>query len=83
MISSEKMSSNIGIAVSIAILVSTSLIPMDRDVASAIRGLGAIFFLFACASYARAKGYSGGLGLIALLPIIGLIILVLLPDKNK
>lgn len=34
-------------------------------------------------NYAKAKGYSGWLALLGFLQIIGLIILVVLPDKRK
>lgn len=34
-------------------------------------------------NYAKAKGYSGWLALLGFLQILGLIILVVLPDKHK
>lgn len=43
---------------------------------------GYILFFIGMCCYAKAKGYSGWLALLALLSWFGLIILALLPDKN-
>ena len=45
--------------------------------------VGAVFFIWGCMNYAVGKGYSKFLGLLGLLSCIGLVVLVLLPDKNK
>ena len=45
---------------------------------------GAIMFIWGCSNYALGKGYSRGWGAVAgLLSCLGLIILVLLPDRRK
>lgn len=44
---------------------------------------GGILYLWGCVMYAKGKGYSGWLGLLALLNWIGLIILAVLPDKCR
>ena len=43
----------------------------------------AIPFFIGLYYYAKAKGYSGWLALLGFLHLLGLIILVLLPDKKK
>ncbi|MGV3617478.1 MAG: hypothetical protein ACO1SV_19300 [Fimbriimonas sp.] len=43
---------------------------------------GMVTYFWALADYARSKGYSGVLCMLALLNLIGLIILLLLPEKN-
>lgn len=40
-------------------------------------------FIYGLYNYAKAKGYSGWLALLGFLNILGLIILVVLPDKRK
>ena len=44
-------------------------------------GFGA--FIWGCASYAQGKGHSQWFGALGFLSIIGLIVLVVMPDKNK
>jgi hypothetical protein len=46
-----------------------------------LAGLG--LFLWGCFSYAKGKGYHPALGLLGLLSCIGLLVLVVLPDKYK
>lgn len=42
-----------------------------------------MLFTWGCFNYMKGKGYSQWLGLLGLLPIIGLIIMVWLPDKQR
>lgn len=44
---------------------------------------GAISFIWGCAQYAKGKGYSTYWGALGLLWILGLLVLIFLPDKNK
>ena len=47
-------------------------------------GLLGFFLLFGCRALAKAKGYSGVIGLLAgLFSVLGLLILFLMKDKNK
>ncbi|TCI09194.1 hypothetical protein EZM97_22295 [Dyella soli] len=53
-------------------------------------GLGAIVilagfavFIWGCSQYARAKGHSAWFGAFGVLSIIGLLVLVFLPDRHK
>jgi hypothetical protein len=45
--------------------------------------IGVVLFLWGCGQYARGKGYSVYWGALGLLYIIGLLVLVLMPDKHK
>lgn len=45
--------------------------------------IGMILFFYGLYNYAKAKGYSGWFALLGFLYIIGLVILVILPDKRK
>ena len=45
--------------------------------------IGYSMFIFGCINYVKAKGYHWAIGFLGMLNLIGLIILVLLPDKNK
>ena len=45
--------------------------------------IGFAAFIWGCGQYAKAKGYSPWLGALGFLSIIGLIVLVLFPDKHK
>jgi len=44
-------------------------------------GMG--MFIYGCMNYVKAKGYNQYWGLLGLLNLIGLIVLAILPDKNK
>lgn len=45
-------------------------------------GLGAAVFVVGCGYYALAKGYHFAFGLFGLLSIVGLIVLVAIPDQH-
>lgn len=45
--------------------------------------IGFLMFLYGCINYTKAKGYGWIVGLLGLFNLLGLIVLVLLPDKNK
>ena len=78
---------NIGVAVGLVLQICGRLL-MQQDGSVALAGIpvaliGAGFFIWGCMNYAQGKGYSAALGLLGLLSCLGLIVLVLLPDKNK
>jgi len=53
-------------------------------IVGSIIGLGGLLvFLWGCMNFAEVKGYSKWLGLLGLLSCIGLIVLILLPDKGQ
>ncbi len=45
--------------------------------------IGYVAFIYGCVIYAKAKGYNWAFGLLGLLNFIGLIILMVLPNKLK
>lgn len=45
--------------------------------------LGFGLFIYGCINYVKAKGYHWAVGLLGTLNLIGLIILAILPDKQK
>jgi hypothetical protein len=46
-------------------------------------GAGFILFIWGCGQYAKGKGYSAYFGALGLLSIVGLVVLVVFPDKFK
>ena len=45
--------------------------------------VGVVLFIWGCVQYSLGKGQSGWLGALGLLSCLGLIVLILLPDKTK
>ncbi len=45
--------------------------------------VGLVLFIWGCVGYAKGKGYTKWLGALGLLSCLGLIVLVLLPDRRK
>jgi mannose/fructose/N-acetylgalactosamine-specific phosphotransferase system component IID len=45
--------------------------------------IGAAIFVWACMNYAESKGYSKWFGLFGILSCIGLVVLILLPEKRR
>ena len=53
------------------------------DVGVLIALIGGVCLIIGCCYYSKAKGHHAAWGLLGLLSMIGLIILVCFPDKNK
>jgi len=53
------------------------------DVGVLVSLIGNVCLIIGCCYYSRAKGHHAAWGLLGLLWLIGLIILVCFPDKNK
>jgi hypothetical protein len=88
MLQANKKKTNIGIGLGIILEIIGRIITMYGGQAGALAGsilvlVGVVFFIWGCMNYAEGKGHSKWLGLLGLLSCIGLIILVILPDKNK
>ena len=87
MLAEYKSKTNIGIAIGLILEIVGNVIRMQMPnlalVGAIIALVGAVFFIWGCMNYAVGKGYSKFLGLLGLLSCIGLVVLVLLPDKNK
>uniref|UniRef100_A0A7C4QSE0 Uncharacterized protein n=1 Tax=Schlesneria paludicola TaxID=360056 RepID=A0A7C4QSE0_9PLAN len=87
MLAEKKAATNIGVGVGIVLQILGRILQTQGD-AMAIGGLlmmlvGAGFFIWGCINYCEGKGYPGALGLLGLLSCLGLLELVLLPDKHK
>lgn len=54
---------------------------LPRILFAVTRLLAAVFWVVGCGYYARSKGWSSGMGILGILTCIGLLVLVLLPDK--
>ena len=87
MLAEYKSKTNIGIAIGLILEIVGNVVRMQMPnlalVGAIIALVGAVFFIWGCMNYAVGKGYSKFLGLLGLLSCIGLVVLVLLPDKNK
>ena len=87
MLAEYKSKTNIGIAIGLILEIVGNVVRMQMPnlamVGAIIALVGAVFFIWGCMNYAVGKGYSQFLGLLGLFSCIGLIVLVLLPDKNK
>ena len=98
MLAAEKRKTNIGVGLGLALLTGAQIMEgSDRGVVIfvGIRDLssltpltgvmaiaGTALFIWGCFMYAQGKGYSPWLGLFGLLSIVGLLILVLMPDRH-
>lgn len=87
MLEEYKKKTNIGVGAGIVLqLVGRSL--QNQGESMVLIGYllilaGFIAFIWGCASYAQGKGYSHWFGALGFLSILGLIVLVLMPDKHK
>ena len=86
MLPEQKANTNIGIGLGIALIVVFRVLPKGTfppAVASFIGIAGSALYLWGCISYAIGKGQSPLWGFIALIPFLGLLILVALPDDES
>ena len=86
MLAKNKRNTNIGVGIGVPLEVAGSLMmekPSLELWASILFLAGVVFFIWGCINYAVGKGHSKVMGLLGILSCIGLVILVLLPDKNK
>lgn len=81
MIAEYKTNTNIGVGVGFLLQI------MGRAMGGALGTLlafaGVVAFIWGCFNYAKGKGYPPALGLLGLLSCIGLLVLVVLPDKYR
>lgn len=89
MLAEKKTATNIGVGLGILLQIVGQVLSYQYQgsgmatVGLVLALVGAVFFIWGCWNYAQGKGYPGVLGLLGLLSCIGLLILVILPDKNK
>jgi len=90
MLSEYKRKTNIGVGIGLILQIIGNVLAGPGDaigrapligVFLLLIGLG--FFIWGCMSYSKGKGHHPAWGLLGLLSIIGLIVLVLFPDKHK
>ena len=86
MIAEYQAKSNLGIAIGLGLQFLGFLIgnsePSLAPLATIAFLCGAGALLFGCVCYARGKGRSGAWGILGLTSLLGLILLVLLPDDH-
>lgn len=87
MLAEYKTKTNVGVGVGLLLQVGARVMTLMNPAMSSLEllivGVGAIFFVWGCCCYAIGKGYPWPLGFLGLLSCLGLIVLVVLPDKNK
>ncbi len=87
MLPDKKRKTNIGIGVGIIlqlsrfILVRQHIIPPDLGLV--IWVFGVVFFVWGCMNYAEGKGASKWFGLFGILSLVGLLVLLLIPDRHQ
>lgn len=79
----KKHKTNTNIGVGVGLLISAIGGNMNSDFGGILALIGYGMFIWGCIEYAEYKGYTWKMGLLGLLSVIGLIIMVCLPNKNK
>jgi hypothetical protein len=88
MLREYKKKTNIGVGLGILVQIIGRIAIESGGDGGAVIGLvlvlvGLGLFIWGCISYSKGKGHHAAWGLLGLLSIIGLIILVLFPDRHK
>ena len=88
MLKEYKRKTNIGAGVGLVAVALGNYVVRTGSFGGPVVGLilwliGVPLFLWGCGQYARGKGYSPYWGALGLLYILGLLVLVLMPDRNK
>ena len=83
MLPKYKSRTNIGIGLGFVLQLLPRLMGFPPVLAGLCAIAGTILFIWGCCSYAIAKGHSWAWGLLGFLSLLGLIILLFLPDRNK
>jgi hypothetical protein len=88
MLKEYKRKTNIGVGIGFLALAFGNYAIRTGSLGGPIVGLmlcllGIPLFLWGCGQYAQGKGYSPYWGALGLLYILGLLVLVLMPDRHK
>jgi hypothetical protein len=88
MLAENKRNTNIGVGVGLILQIAGQVLIGSTDPIRAMAALALIVagfcaFIWGCSQYARGKGHSPWFGALGILSILGLIVLVLLPDRHK
>ncbi len=85
MLPEYKKNTNIGVGIGIIVqIIGRVMLNSGMDgLGFIVLMLGLAVFIWGCGQYSKGKGYSAWFGALGLVSILGLIILVLFPDKHK
>ena len=88
MLGQYKSRTNIGVGIGLVLQIAGRTISHDSVSGSSPIGTlviiaGIAAFIWGCAQYSLGKGHSRWFGALGLLSILGLIVLVFLPDRHK
>ena len=87
MIAEKLKKSNIGVGIGIVLEIAGRVLTASGAplifLGIPILVAGVVIFIWGCFNYSEAKGYSRYLGFLGVASCIGLIVLILLPDKCK
>jgi hypothetical protein len=92
MIQEYKSKANLAIGLGIVLFIVSAATAVNANrsgstglalAANVVEIVSGVLFIWGCCMYAKGKGYSAAFGLLGFLSLIGLIILVVLPDKAK
>jgi hypothetical protein len=88
MIAEYQKKTNIGVAIGLIVSIAGRLLMKSEEPSLVLLGAlaaiaGTVVFIWGCWHYALGKGYHGAWGLLGLFSFVGLIVLVLFPDRHK
>ena len=85
MLAQFKKNTNIGVGLGIVLQIAGRVLANSgsEGIGLVVLLVGLAAFIWGCGQYAKGKGYSAWFGALGLLSIIGLIVLVIFPDKHK
>ncbi len=87
MLAEKKRDTNIGVGIGFVLQLAGNILQAQGGamvtVGLMLLLVGLVIFVWGCMSYCEGKGHSKWLGLLGLLSIVGLLILVFLPDRHK
>lgn len=80
-----KRNTNLGVGIGVVLQVASRVLANNGagGIGFVVLIVGLTAFIWGCGQYAKATGYSQWFGAPGLLSIIGLIVLVLFPDRHK
>lgn len=83
MIQKYKRQTNIGVGLGFVAQTLPFLVSFPYGTGLLVKIAGTALIIWGCSAYAKGKGHSGWAGLLGFLSVLGLIILIFLPDKEK
>ena len=83
MIAEYKRKTNLFVGIGLLLQIGGALLGRHMEWANMLVLPGVFVYMYGLYFYAKSKGYSGWFAVFGLLNLLGLIILVLLPDKRK